>query len=124
MSYKPLQFEMFPAHADQVAGNQTPNSPEIAAEQKAAKARPEKPKKPRKVPVPEQPGAGSIVPAVKFLPVRAVANRYSVSRATIWRWVQLREGFPQGRHLSARCTRWCVAELDAFDARIAAEEQA
>lgn len=124
MSDTPLQFEMFPARADQVAGNQTPSSPEIAAKQKAAKPRPEKPGKPRKAPEPEQPSASSSVPAVKFLPVRAVAKRYSVSRATIWRWVHLREGFPQGRRLSARCTRWCVAELDAFDARIAAEEQA
>ena len=96
MSYTPLQFEMFPARADQVAGNQTPSIPEIAAEQKAAKSRPEKPRKPRNALAPEQPGAGGTVPAVKFLPVRAVAKRYSVSRATIWRWVQLREAFRKG----------------------------
>ena len=49
MSYTPLQFELFPARADQVAGNKTTSIPEVAAEQKAAKFRPEKPKNSGKV---------------------------------------------------------------------------
>jgi prophage regulatory protein len=43
------------------------------------------------------------------LNVNAVAERYSVSVATVWRWVA-RETMPPPRKIDG-CTRWLVVEL-------------
>lgn len=46
-----------------------------------------------------------------------VAARYSVSRMSVWRWVQ-QGRLPKPRKLSPGCTRWNVADLAAHDARL------
>ena len=52
----------------------------------------------------------------KFVSDRQVADRYGVSRATIWRWVR-RGILPEPVSLSPGCTRWNVAQLDERDAK-------
>lgn len=51
----------------------------------------------------------------KYLKDVDVADRYSVSRVSVWRWV--REGrLPAPISLSPGTTRWAIDELDATDA--------
>lgn len=55
--------------------------------------------------------------AVLYLSDLAVAKRYSVSRATVWRWAA--EGyFPKPIKVGPRATRWRWADLEAHDARM------
>lgn len=43
-----------------------------------------------------------------------LAMRFSVARQTIWRWVA--EGtFPKPIKLSAGCTRWRAADVEAWE---------
>lgn len=50
-----------------------------------------------------------------FLTARQVAERESVSVPTVWRWA--REGnFPQPVKLGPGCTRWRLADLEAWEA--------
>jgi len=49
-----------------------------------------------------------------YIPDTAVAQRYGVSRATVWRWVQ-KGSFPAGKKLSPGCTRWRLADLEAWE---------
>jgi len=49
-----------------------------------------------------------------FLSDRQVAERYSVNRVTVWRWVK-RKGFPQPVRLM-NSTRWKLADLQAWEA--------
>lgn len=42
------------------------------------------------------------------------ANFLGIGRATLWRWSKERPDFPKPRHLSARCTVFDMAELDAW----------
>ena len=42
---------------------------------------------------PPEPEIGSLRPSVMFLSDQDVANRYAVSRATIWRWTKKLKGF-------------------------------
>ncbi|HDO51403.1 MAG TPA: AlpA family phage regulatory protein [Rhizobiales bacterium] len=51
-----------------------------------------------------------------YLSDRQVATRFSVARATIWRWVHTNE-FPIPVQLSASCTRWRIEDIDAWAAR-------
>ena len=44
-----------------------------------------------------------------------LADRYGVSRATVWRWVQ-RGKFPKPVKLSPGCTRWRLADVEAWEA--------
>ena len=44
----------------------------------------------------------------------ALAERFQVSRATIWRWSQTRR-FPDPIKLSAGCTRWRLAEVEEWE---------
>ena len=46
----------------------------------------------------------------------ALADRYGVSRATVWRWVKKTPGFPQPVKLSPGCTRWRASDLEAWEA--------
>ncbi len=49
-----------------------------------------------------------------FLRDTEVANRYSVSRPTIWRWVK--EGrFPKPIKLGIGSTRWRYSDLEAWE---------
>ncbi len=54
------------------------------------------------------------MPQVIFMSDTAVAARYQVSRATIWRWAQARR-FPNPIKLSEGCTRWRLAEVEQWE---------
>ena len=45
-----------------------------------------------------------------------LAARYSVHRATIWRWVKADPSFPQPVILSPGCTRWRLSQVCAWEA--------
>ena len=49
-----------------------------------------------------------------FISVDAVAQRFGVSRATIWRWAQKRN-FPQPKKLSPGCSRWKLSDVEAWE---------
>ena len=55
--------------------------------------------------------------APTWLTDQQVATRYSVSRMSVWRWVQ-QGRLPKPRKLSPGCTRWNASELDAHDAQL------
>lgn len=46
----------------------------------------------------------------------ALAERFQVSRATIWRWAQTRR-FPDPIKFSAGCTRWRLADVEEWESR-------
>ncbi len=55
----------------------------------------------------------------KYLSDLDLAARYSVDRGTVWRWA--RDGdFPQPHKLSKNCTRWIMADVEAWEERRAA----
>lgn len=54
-------------------------------------------------------------PICNYLSDRAVAQRYGVSRPTIWRWVKVLRGFPAPVKVSEGTTRWVLGDLEAFD---------
>ena len=58
---------------------------------------------------------GTVEPQVPYLSDMAVADRYSVSRPTVWRWTKTLIGFPQPVKISSGTTRWRLADLQAFD---------
>ena len=51
----------------------------------------------------------------RFMSDKALALRYEVSRATIWRWVH-RGILPPPVQLSPGCTRWDADQVEARDA--------
>jgi predicted DNA-binding transcriptional regulator AlpA len=51
----------------------------------------------------------------KYLSDSQLAARYSVSRATVWRWAK-RGILPSPVQLSAGCTRWSAAQIEERDA--------
>jgi predicted DNA-binding transcriptional regulator AlpA len=64
---------------------------------------------------PENAPARTISLDAVFVDVRAVAVRYRVSKATIWRWASGDGSFPKPMKLSKGTTRWLSADLDAYD---------
>jgi len=54
------------------------------------------------------------MPQAIFMSDTALAARYQVSRATIWRWAQARR-FPNPIKLSEGCTRWRLAEVEQWE---------
>jgi prophage regulatory protein len=54
-------------------------------------------------------------PKGPYLSDTAVAQRYAVSRPTIWRWTKSLANFPQPAKLSPGTTRWRLIDLQAFD---------
>jgi predicted DNA-binding transcriptional regulator AlpA len=46
----------------------------------------------------------------------ALAERFQVSRATIWRWAQTKR-FPDPIKLSAGCTRWRLVDVEEWESR-------
>ena len=50
----------------------------------------------------------------KYIADSALAARYSVSRNTIWRWSERGE-LPKPVKLSPGCTRWNLAEVEAWE---------
>jgi predicted DNA-binding transcriptional regulator AlpA len=52
-----------------------------------------------------------------WLSDRDLADRYAVSRITIWRWA--RNGvIPPGKKIGPNTTRWSAAEIEAHDAEM------
>lgn len=47
---------------------------------------------------------------------RDVAARYGINRASIWRWVKTDWSFPRPVQLSPGCSRWRLADLEAWEA--------
>ncbi len=52
---------------------------------------------------------------MQYLSDKLAAERYSVSRATWWRWVREARA-PSPIKLSPGCTRWRLADLEAWEA--------
>ena len=50
-----------------------------------------------------------------FLSDKQVAARYKIDRTTIWRWVRNRTSFPKPIKLSEGCTRWRLADIEAWE---------
>lgn len=50
-----------------------------------------------------------------YLSVAQVAQRYGVNRSPPWRWLHADPAFPRPISLSARCTRWKLAEIEAWE---------
>lgn len=46
---------------------------------------------------------------------KQVAARYSVTRPTVWRWLKTDPTFPRPISLSPGCTRWKLAEIEAWE---------
>lgn len=57
-----------------------------------------------------------------FLTDQQVAQRYAVSRATIWRWGKVDPTFPKAVSLSPGCVRWRVSDLEGWESARAARE--
>jgi len=53
--------------------------------------------------------------AVRYLTDRDLVARFSVSRATIWRWVS--EGFLTPVRLTPGTTRFLLADIETFEAQ-------
>ena len=51
-----------------------------------------------------------------YLSDKQVADRYSVSRISIWRWRKTDPNFPQPVSLSPGCTRWRLSDIEAWEA--------
>lgn len=55
-----------------------------------------------------------------YLPDTQLAARYRVHRSTPWRWVKTDPTFPKPVTLTPGCTRWKLADLEAWEAAKAA----
>ncbi len=44
-----------------------------------------------------------------------LAEKYGVTRPTVWRWARYTD-FPKPLKLSPGCTRWKLAEIEAWEA--------
>jgi prophage regulatory protein len=62
-------------------------------------------------PLPARSSSNSI-----YLKDKEVAERYSVSKATIWRWTNSNPNFPKAINLSNGAARWSLDDLLAFEA--------
>ena len=50
-----------------------------------------------------------------YLTVKQVAARYNTTPNTIWRWAR-KSNFPNAVKLSSQCSRWRLADLEAWEA--------
>ncbi len=50
-----------------------------------------------------------------FLRDTDLANRYGISRNTVWRWQRERMDVPRPVRLSPGCTRWKLSDLVAWE---------
>lgn len=51
-----------------------------------------------------------------YLSDKQVAERYGVTRPTVWRWLKTDRTFPKPISLSPGCTRWRLDEIEAWEA--------
>lgn len=51
-----------------------------------------------------------------FLSDKQVGARYGVHRMTVHKWTRENDEFPKPVKLSPACTRWKLADLEAFEA--------
>lgn len=51
----------------------------------------------------------------KYIADSALAARFGTSRNTIWRWAAENGDFPKPVKLSPRCTRWLLADVEAWE---------
>ena len=50
-----------------------------------------------------------------YLSDTQLAERFGVSRQTIWRWHRERAEFPRACNLSPGCTRWRLSEVEQWE---------
>jgi prophage regulatory protein len=55
-----------------------------------------------------------------YLSDKQLAERFSVARTTVWRWMRTDVTFPRPVSLSPGCTRWRLADVEAWEAARAA----
>lgn len=60
----------------------------------------------------------SVAADERYLSDIKVAERYCVSRPTVWRWAKHREDFPAPLKVSEGISRWRLSDLIAFDSGI------
>lgn len=53
---------------------------------------------------------------MQYLSDKLLAERFSVSRATIWRWTSENK-LPKPIKLATGTTRWRLADIEAFEAQ-------
>lgn len=51
-----------------------------------------------------------------YLSDKQVAERFSVTRHTIWRWHRFDPTFPRAISLSPGCTRFRLSEIESWEA--------
>lgn len=52
-----------------------------------------------------------------YLTDTQLAARFGVHRTTPWRWAQTNPSFPKPVNLSPGCTRWRLADVEAWEER-------
>jgi len=46
---------------------------------------------------------------------KQIAERYGVTRPTVWRWLKTDPAFPKPISLSPGCTRWKLDEIESWE---------
>ncbi|MEE4118307.1 MAG: AlpA family phage regulatory protein [Paracoccaceae bacterium] len=59
----------------------------------------------------------------RYVSDQFLAERYSKTRGTIWNWARGDTGFPKPVKLGPATTRWDLDEIEAWEARKAAEAE-
>ncbi len=57
----------------------------------------------------------------RYLSDKQVAERFGVSRPTIWRWVKTEKAFPHPVSLSSGTSRWRLSDLLVYEAKLEKE---
>ena len=60
----------------------------------------------------------------RYVSDRFLADRYGVTRQTIWDWTKTKADFPQPIKFSDRCTRWRLGDAEAWEATQAEQSAA
>lgn len=55
------------------------------------------------------------IPTNKYLNADQVAQRFVISKNSVWRWVRTRPDFPKPIKLGAACTRFKLSDIEAFE---------
>jgi predicted DNA-binding transcriptional regulator AlpA len=50
-----------------------------------------------------------------YLSDKQLAERFSVTRPTVWRWHRTDNSFPRAVNLSPGCTRWRQSDIEAWE---------